>query len=293
MANPVLNSQTRQTGSVYIPRILSDMIIKVREKKLRAAHFVTRRNDAKYAGQTIDFPVATAATSFNYVDGNRLSDNLQASIDTKVSLTISQVPMSPFLILDTLSAQAKADKKAVEYVNSSYVIAKAIDTSILSEGLNFSTNTIQNEGAPTTTALTNTHLTAAQMTLDDLDVPEEDRVWFFRPKVLKDLMDLTGNYFTSLDFSKTQALVEGQIHFMLLGSPVVKTTNMPTATAGSPVATYGKNMYFHKDAIGVAMQKDVETQEEYNMDMQGTLCNVRALYGTATLRANHGVLLYR
>lgn len=290
----VANTQNRQTGSVYIPRILSDMIIKTREKNLAAAKFVTRRDeDVMEYGQTIDFPVDSDFTAYSYADGNRLTDNLEANIDTVVSLTVSQVPMRPFLVLDTLKAQAKADMKALKFARAAYIIAKTIDSSILSEGLKFSANTIQNEGAPTTTALSNLHLTAAQMTLDDLDVPEEDRVWFFRPKVLKDLMDLTGNYFTSLDFSQSQALVKGQISSMLLGSPVVKTTNLPTATAGSPVVTYGKNMYFHKSAIGVAMQKDVETQEEYNLDLQGTLCNARSLYGTATLRANHGVMLYR
>ena len=88
-------------------------------------------------------------------------------------------------------------------------------------------------------------------------------------------------------------VVKGQISQLLLGSPVVKTTNLPTGTSGSPVSTFRKNMYFHKSAIGLAMQKDIEYQEAYDLDLQGMLCNARALYGTTTLRANHGVLLYR
>ncbi len=289
----VSNTSGRQQGAAYIPRTLSEYIIQVRDANLQAAKFVTRRDsDVLSKGQTIDFPVDSNFTAYSYADGNRLSDNLEANIDSFVSLTVSQVPMRPFLVLDTLSKQAQADYKALKTKRASYIIAKTVDASVLSEGLNFSANTIQNQTTPTT-AITLTQLLSAQETLDNLDVPEDDRVWFLCPTVLKDMMGLSGNYFTSMDFAETKALVKGQISRMLLGSPVVKTTVMPTGTAGSPVSTYRKNLYFHRSAIGLAMQRDVEFQSEYNMDLQGTLCNARAMYGTATLRANHGVLLYR
>lgn len=289
----VSNTSTRQTGAAYIPRILSDYIVKVREANLQAAKFVTRRDmDVAAFGQTVDFPVDSDFTIYNYADGNRLTDNLASNIDTVVTLTVSQVPMRPFLVLDTLSVQAKADYKALKMKRAGYIVAKTIDSSVLSEGLKFSANTIQNEGTPST-AVTLAQLIACQATLDKLDVPEEDRVWFLYAQVLQDMMGLTGNYFSSLDFADSKSLVKGQISQLLLGSPVVKTTNLPTGTAGSPVTTYRKNMYFHKSAIALATQKDVEYQEEYELDLQGTLCNARSMYGTATLRANHGVLLYR
>lgn len=289
----VSNSSGRQQGAAYIPRTLSDYIVQVRDANLQAAKFVTRRDsDVLSKGQSIDFPVDSNFTAFSYADGNRLSDNLEANIDTVKTLTVSQVPMRPFLVLDTLSAQAQADYKAMKMKRAGYIVSKHIDSTVLSEGLNFSANTIQNETTPTT-AITLAQLIACQATLDKADFPESDRVWFLYSQVLQDMMGLSGNYFTSLDFSQTQSLVKGQISQLLLGSPVVKTTNMPTGTSGSPVSTYRKNMYFHKSAIALAMQKDVQYQEEYELDLQGTLCNVRALYGTTTLIPTGGVLLYR
>lgn len=289
----VSNSSGRQQGAAYIPRTLSDYIVQVRDANLQAAKFVTRRDsDVLSKGQSIDFPVDSNFTAFSYADGNRLSDNLEANIDTVKTLTVSQVPMRPFLVLDTLSAQAQADYKAMKMKRAGYIVSKHIDSTVLSEGLNFSENTIQNETTPTT-AITLAQLIACQATLDKADFPESDRVWFLYSQVLQDMMGLSGNYFTSLDFSQTQSLVKGQISQLLLGSPVVKTTNMPTGTSGSPVSTYRKNMYFHKSAIALAMQKDVQYQEEYELDLQGTLCNVRALYGTTTLIPTGGVLLYR
>lgn len=289
----VSNSSGRQQGAAYIPRTLSDYIVQVRDANLQAAKFVTRRDsDVLSKGQSIDFPVDSNFTAFSYADGNRLSDNLEANIDTVKTLTVSQVPMRPFLVLDTLSAQAQADYKAMKMKRAGYIVSKHIDSTVLSEGLNFSENTIQNETTPTT-AITLAQLIACQATLDKADFPESDRVWFLYSQVLQDMMGLSGNYFTSLDFSQTQSLVKGQISQLLLGSPVVKTTNMPTGTSGSPVSTYRKNMYFHKSAIALAMQKDVQYQEDYDLDLQGTLCNVRALYGTTTLIPTGGVLLYR
>ena len=289
----VSNTYGLQQAQNYIPRILSDYILGVREKNLQAAKFVTRRDmDVAEFGQTVDFPVDADFTAYNYADGNRLTDNLSSAIDTIVSLTVSQIPMRPFMILDTAKTQAKADLKALKLKRAGYIIAKTIDSSILSEGLNFSANTIQNENTPTT-AITLAQLVACKATLDKLDVPEEDRVWFLSPQVIQDMMGLPGNYFTSLDFAQTQSLVKGQISQLLLGSPVVVTTNLPTGTSGSPVSTFTKNMYFHKSAIAVATQRDVEYQEEYNMDLQGTLRNARSMYGTKCLRSNHGVLLYR
>lgn len=289
----VSNTSGRQQGAAYIPRTLSDYIVQVRDANLQAAKFVTRRDsDVLSKGQSIDFPVDSNFTAFSYADGNRLSDNLEANIDSVKTLTVSQVTMRPFLVLDTLSAQAQADYKAMKMKRAGYIVSKTIDSTILSEGLNFSANTIQNETTPTT-AITLAQLIACQATLDKADFPESDRVWFLYSQVLQDMMGLSGNYFTSLDFSQTQSLVKGQISQLLLGSPVVKTTNMPTGTSGSPVSTYRKNMYFHKSAIALAMQKDVQYQEDYDLDLQGTLCNVRALYGTTTLIPTGGVLLYR
>mgnify|MGYP000299206367 CR=1 FL=1 len=283
----------RQTGSVFIPRVVSDYIIKFRQANLQFAKFVTvRSEDVSFMGQTIDFPTSTELTASAYVDGNDLMDLLSAPIETKKSLTVSELAVCPEVILDTLSAQAKTDAKALAIERCGYAIAKRVDTVIRNEMLDFSVNTIQNELTPST-AITKNHLLDAQKTLDLLDVPEEDRVWFLGPNAIRDLMADTGNYFTSMDFADTKALVKGQLQYLILGSPVVKTTNLATGTAGSPVATYYKNGYFHKSAIGLAMQKDVEVQQEYTLRFQGLTINARCLFGTETLRPNHGVMIYR
>lgn len=287
------NTSNRQTGEKTIPRTLSEYIVQVMHANLQAANFVTRRDlDVRPAGQTVDFVVDAVRTGFSYADGNRLTDNISATTYTIKSLTVNTLPMSPFVILDSLTLQSQMDVKAMGFKQAAYYVAKTIDTGILAEGLNFSANVIQNETTPTT-AVTVAQAAACQATLDKLDYPAEDRVWFFYPTIFQDFKGLSGNYFTSMDFTTTQSLVKGQIASLLLGSPWVQTTNLPTGTSGSPVSTFRKNMYFHKSAIAVAMQREPEKQESYEVDLQGTLCNVRAFYGTTTLDASAGVLWYR
>lgn len=284
------NTDTRTTGAVYIPENWSDLVLYFREKNLGASRFFERRDqDVMNFGDKIHFPIPTEYNVYNYSDGDKLEDNLDVDTDGEKVLTIDLVPMRPFLVLDTLSAQSKYDKKAVNFKNAAYVIAKSIDTAILAQSASFTNSAINAAG----TAITNLDLTEAMTTLDALDVPSEERAWFMHPTTIKDLMDLTGNYFTSIDFTGTQSLVNGEITSLLLGSRVVKTTNVPTGTTGSPAATYYKNIYAHKSAIGVAMQKNVQVQEEYSVNFQGSLCNVRALYGVLALRTDHGVIVNR
>lgn len=287
------STNTRTTGQSWIPRILSDYVVDFREKNLQAAKYVTRRDvDLAGRGQTVDFPVTSELSSYNYADGDNLLDNLAVNTDTTKSITVNQVPMRPFLILDTLSKQAQQDTTAFRMREATYAVAKSIDSGILAEVVDFSVNPIVNETTPTT-ALTNISLTRAKYLLDANDVPFDDRAWFFQPQVEKDLMDLTGNYFTSIDFGTDKPFVKGRLSRPLLGSDAVITNNLPSGTAGSPATTYYKNAYFHRSAIGCVMQRDVDVQKEYILEAQGWLHNVRAMYGTTTLRGNHGVMLYR
>lgn len=285
----VANVDTSTTGAVFIPEVWSELVLEFRKKRLQAANFFERRDmEVMNFGDTIHFPSDTEYTVVDYTQGNRLTSSLEANTEDEITLTVDQYKVRPFVVSDKLSKQSQYDKKALNFRNAGYAIAKAIDSAIFARSSEFTNAAINTAG----TAVVPADLTEAQETLDNLDVPEgEERGWFLSPSTIKDLMDNSGNYFTSLDFSQTQSLVYGQLHYLLLGSPVYKSTNLPTGTTGSPATTYRKNIYAHKEAIGVAMQIAPEVQESYEVDLQGTLCNVRALYGTVCLRPESGVII--
>jgi hypothetical protein len=139
--------------------------------------------------------------------------------------------------------------------------------------------------------LTVDDIVGAQVALDNSDVPASDRYWVFHPSAHGELLTMTGNYFISIDFQGEKPMATGQIGTML-GSPVYKSTNVGTTTAGSPAETAYANLYFHKDALGLAMQVAPEIEMEYDLDSQGHLGNVRTAYGVGILRADHGLIVY-
>jgi hypothetical protein len=203
-------------------------------------------------------------------------------------LTLGTYKANPFLISDKLNAQSKYASKMLGYKKAAYAVAKALDTAIFGAGS--SAHPAVNNGG---TTITNLDLTEAKARLDASNVPDGDRAWFFNPWCVKDLMDLSGNYFTSIDFGQSGPLVKGQINRMILGSPVYSTTNIPSAAAGSPAQPIITNLYAHKDYIIWAANFKDQRQEEYNLDLQGTLCNVRSLFGVASNRTDHGVEIKR
>lgn len=269
----------------------ADFINEHRDANLQAAkHFRDFSSLVSKSGDTVYIPNnLVEQTPFTYTEGKRLSDNLQANTETYTTLSLDTYKANPFLISDKLNAQSKYAAKMLGFKKAAYAIAKQMDTTILSKSSSFTIPTINNGG----TTLTNLDMTEAQTRLDAVNVPEEDRAFFFHPWCFKDLMDLTGNYFTSYDFGQQQTLIKGQFNRMLLGSPVYKTTNVPSAAAGSPAQPIISNIYAHKDAIIWAANFRDQKQEEYNMDLQGQLCNVRSLFGAVINRADHGVIIAR
>ena len=286
----ITNVNTAISQAQLIDKKWADFINKHRDANLTAAkHFRDFSSMVSSSGDTVYIPNnLVEQTPFTYVEGKRLSDNLQANTETYTTLSLNTYKANPFLISDKLNAQSKFSAKMLGYEKAAFAVAKALDSAIFAAGS--SAHPAINSGGST---FTNLDLTEAQTRLDASTVPEEDRAWFFNPWCLKDLMDLTGNYFTSLDFGQAGPLIKGQINKMLLGSPAYKTTLMPSAAAGSPAQPIISNLYAHKDYILWAANFKDQKQEEYNLDLQGELCNVRSLFGVVSNRTDHGVVINR
>jgi hypothetical protein len=55
--------------------------------------------------------------------------------------------------------------------------------------------------------------------------------------------------------------------------------------------TNTNNMIFHRDALGLAMQKDVTTKSNYNVAAIAYEVVTDAIWGAKELRDDHGVLV--
>lgn len=281
------NELNRTTNAVEIPEVWAALVLEFQKENLVLANLVERRDrDVAAYGDVIHFPVTAALTAGTYTDGYRATENLSGNTDTEITVTVNQAKWVNTVVTWTLGSQSKYDIKAERTRASVHAINKAIDSSLAALVASFSNTVINQAGG----AITRDDVVDAFTELNNANVPSDSRAWVFHPSALGDLLKISE--FTSIDYRDTKPLVEGKIG-MLLGSPVYFSTNVATTTVGSPAATAYRNMYFHKQAIGLAMQKNVTVEDSYDQDAQGDLVTVKTLYGCGILRADHGVEILR
>lgn len=274
------------TDAVFIPQMYSKLVLAARHSNLVAAKLFENRTSDGKMGSAVDFPIKSVMSSVAWTEGKRLTDNLATTTETKKTITMNQEVVAPFHISKRVKNQSLYDQVALSAKESMYAVEKTIDTYILSKSADWTNSAVGTAGQ----AITNLICTSAKEALDIVDVPAEDRFWILDPRCRTDLFNLTGNYFTSMDFAGEKAMLNGKVG-MILGDPVYFSTNLPTATTGSPATTYRKNIYAHKQAIGVVLQRDADYEIEYDIDTQGWIGNTSALFGASALRLDHGVIV--
>lgn len=284
-------ANTSVTSDVDVPEVWSNYYVDLLTSNLVADKvFMDFSSEVSKFGDKINIPEnKLKQTAASFTQNQSLLDKLQADTESSKNITVNQYIVNPFVITDMLEKQSKYREKAMKYKKAAFAVAKNFDTTVLALSSSFTTTAVNSGGA----TLTNLDLTEAWATLNGNDVPTQERSWIFDPWCIKDLYDLTGNYFTSVDFGGGKSLVGGGNPTPLLGSPVYISTNMPSAAAGSPAQPLITNIYAHKEAIGWAAQFKEDVQEEYMLELQGTLCNVRNLYGASLLDGAKGVKVMR
>ncbi len=286
------NEHDLTTHANYIPEIWGKMVVDFRDKNLVMANLVTRRDaDLATGGDKVYFPVTSAGTAQTYTAGSKLQDSLQVDTDSLITVTVDQFKFHPFHIPWNVSDQVAYDTFALGMRQAGEAVARAVDSYLHTTAQSF-TSTSQND--PSTDQVDDLELgdlTGAYTELNAADVPSTDRAWVFHPRAYKELLDISGNYFTSFDFRQGRPLETGMIG-QILGSPVYLSTNCGTKSEGSPAETATVNLYMHRDAIACVMQRDVEVESGYDIDLQGTLGNARAGYGASILRGDHGVMIF-
>ena len=283
-----VNQMTTTTGNVFRRDIWSKEITRAFEANLILADKVSRFDADTAGAKTVTIPNLSNLSAVDKVSNTQVT--LQAPTETSIILPLDQHKHTAFLIEDLLKAQNNYNLMSEYTQKAGYALRKAVDTSVANLATGFS----QSAGTYNTTINTAAVLSAVQ-TLDDADVPQDDRCWALKPHGVADLRtisdytryDGTGNagaaaYGTvgngSMDRKK--GLVG-----MLYNAPVYMTTQI--AQTGNNIS----NMYFHKEAIALGMQQNVRVQSDYRLDYLGYLTVADVMYGVVERRDNAGVEL--
>lgn len=270
MANITIN-----TANNFIATKWSTDVIRAREAKLVLANAVKRYDADSKSGNTILIPSISHLTANAKVPGVKVS--FQAPTEANITLSLNQHYECSFLIEKIAEIQSNVNLNS-EYTNETgYAIAKAIDSSIAALATGFA-NTV----GVYNTAITTDVILDAQMTLDQADVPEEDRHFVIKPKTKRDIIDITT--YISNDFVNGKPVETGELG-MIYGAKAHMTNQVVQSGNNT------NNMLFHRDAIALGMQREITTNSEYSVPDIGDIVVTDAIWGVVERRDDHGVLV--
>ena len=226
----------------YIPEKWSMTINDFFRAKLAAARFfLDMSDDVEDGGDIIHIPNVTepAATSKTIAQ----AVTIVSATETPVDLTVTTWKECSFAIEDNQASQVLRSYNTQKiYIQASgFACAKSLDTALMAlySGLDNSVN-------DSASAVADADILEAIQTLDEADVPAEDRQFFFRPSIVwGDLMALD-KYTHASEMGQQNMMNQGAIG-MLYGIPVVSTTQVTKTHTD-----YVHNLLAHKSAFAWA-----------------------------------------
>lgn len=278
---------TSTTGAVFLPDVWSAELQLARESNLVMAKLVKRRDiDIAEYGTTLELPFISNLNA--NVKSANTEVTFQAPTETKVQVSINQHYESSFLVEDRLSLQARYDLATQYREKTGYALAKQVDTGLT--GLYSSLS--QTVGIGTTT-ITEANVARAILYLDDANAPQSDRSFVVQPSTMYQLRQISRftEYQTAgpgPNGANPAVMVGGQNGFVrdLFGVQVYMSTNIQSV-AGTPGIVH--NLLFHRDAIVLAVQKEISVEVERKATWLGTAYMASCLWGYTVLRNDHAV----
>ena len=297
------NQVTTSVANNFIPELWSDEVIGAYKSNLVVANLVTKLSHKGKKGDTIYIPVPARGSASAKAANTQVT--LSAATNTKVTVSIDKHYEYSKLIEDIAEVQALASMRKFYTDDAGYALAKQVDTDLfaLTEGLqggtvggtaaaSFETAVIGSNGSTAYTGnssnaadITDAGIRRMLLTLDDADVPMDNRVMVVPPICANDMLGI--NRFTEQQFiGSGDAIKTGKIG-QIYGVDIFISSNCPSAAGNSGADRVGVLM--HKDALVLAEQVGVRSQTQYKQEYLGDLFTSDTIYGVAELRNDAGV----
>jgi N4-gp56 family major capsid protein len=297
------NQVTTSVANNFIPELWSDEVIGAYKSNLVVANLVTKLSHKGKKGDTIYIPVPARGSASAKAANTQVT--LSAATNTKVTVSIDKHYEYSKLIEDIAEVQALASMRKFYTDDAGYALAKQVDTDLfaLTEGLqggtvggtgaaSFEKAVIGSNGSTDYTGnssnaadITDAGIRRMLLTLDDADVPMDNRVMVVPPICANDMLGI--NRFTEQQFiGSGDAIKTGKIG-QIYGVDIFISSNCPSAAGNSGADRVGVLM--HKDALVLAEQVGVRSQTQYKQEYLGDLFTPDTIYGVAELRNDAGV----
>lgn len=268
-----------ETHAAWTPTIISNDAIVARESKLLlGSRIKTKFRGGLSKGRTYQFPGVSNQESAD-VGPNGEYTAIGGS-ESSVSITVDKFKQSAKSWRDDMDAQAILDAYEEYVPKIGYALALAFENDIwaLITGI---TNTAID---PDTDYMEDADILAANLALDEKDVPDGNRTLVLN--AANKNMLLLEDKFSDVAFTNKPrgATVTGKLPD-IFGLEPVWTNLVPDVTVGAD--TRHNNLVFHKEWAGAVIQRRVKIRKFINrlaVDVVGS-----QLYGVGTLRPDHAV----
>ena len=297
------NQVTTTIANNFIPELWSDEVIGAYKSNLVVANLVTKLSHKGKKGDTIHIPVPARGSASAKAANTQVT--LSAATNSVVNVSIDKHYEYSKLIEDIAEVQSLASMRKFYTDDAGYALATQVDDDLfaLGEGLQGGTvggsnaaswekAVIGSTGATDYTGnssnaadITDAGIRKMILTLDDADVPMDNRAIILPPIAANDMLGI--NRFTEQQFiGSGDAIKTGKIG-MIYGVDVYISSNCPSASGNSGADRVG--MMLHRDALVLAEQVGVRSQTQYKQEYLGDLFTSDTIYGVAELRNDAGV----
>lgn len=235
--------------------------------------------DAKL-GYNVNIPVMTEPSAGSVTAGTELS--AQDATTTGKTITIDQ-----WYGVRIEESEQEMIQDHVKYLEKgaescAYAIAKQVDTALgalFSSLGGYSASAYGSDGQ----TLTDDIIIALMETLDESDVPEDNRSIICDPSSKADLLKI--DKFVRNDYIRGEPISTGQFG-NIYNMKVLITNNLTAATTGNYACM------LHRDALGCVIQSSPYTQRVEMPWEHQVIYQVKVVYGVAELRDSFGVPFY-
>lgn len=256
------------------------------------------------SGKSAQFPVTWKVGASYHTPGAEI-DGQTANNNEKV-ITVDDLLISPVFFANIEEAMSHYDYRSEYTKQAGIALANQFDKNVAQVGIlaartttpsvtgGYGGSSVLNAAfSSDSTALAQGLWTAAQ-TLDEKDVPEQDRAAFFKPA---QYYLLTQNVaLLNQEYGGVGSISEGNIP-KLAGIEIIKTNHLPTTNVTTGPSAYQGNftnvagLVMNKMAVGTVKLMDLAVEEEYSARHQGTLVVAKYAVGHGVLRPDCAVEL--
>jgi N4-gp56 family major capsid protein len=290
---------TKANAGVFIPELWSDEIIAAYKQNLVMANLVSKMTFKGKKGDTLHIPKPTRGNAA--VKAAATAVTIQADTETEIQVLVNKHYEYSRMIEDITETQALSSLRQFYTADAGYALARQVDTDLIQLGrgaqggngtIAYDQAVIASDGSTLYTggneaAITDAGIRKVIQTLDDADVPMDNRVLVLPPvarNVMMGLARFTEQAFVG-DVGSGNTIRNGEIG-NVYGVKVYVSTNCETATGDARIG-----MMFHKDAFVLAEQMGVRAQTQYKQDYLATLFTSDMLYGVKELRDEAAVAI--